>query len=108
MLKKEYISLLNLDLSQNKWRMYKIEITFPDQHFPFFVVKLSWGRMNSYHRSQIHSFEEEGKMHRFLEQTLKRRKRHGYRVFEKSDGFPASPTLQEFEFAGDMGQLLLF
>ncbi len=107
-IRQEWLSLLSLDTAQNRWRTYTIKVTFLEQPSSF-CVQTAWGRMNRYQQSKTDVFDDRPTMLKFLETTLKRRKRHGYQIVEKSQEFPTTPTLSDMPKAKEIqGQLRLF
>jgi predicted DNA-binding WGR domain protein len=105
----EHISLVNIDSSQNKWRSYSIHIVFPPSGSSIFKVICSWGRMNRHQRTLITEFSTADEMAIFIDSILKRRKRNGYQVIDRSDKFPSSPTLDNLPIAKGISiQMKLF
>ncbi len=109
MLNQEYISLVSIEPSKNKWRSYAIQVTTKEDNDDSYQVLCAWGRMNRYQRKLIKNFEAESEMLKFLEALFKRRHKNGYQVVAKSEGFPLSPTLYKIRVTNNIaGQLQLF
>ena len=107
-IRQERLSLLSLNATQNRWRTYTIKITFLEQPASF-CVQTAWGRMNRYQQSRTDVFEDRPTMLKFLDTTLKRRKRHGYKIVDQSQEFPSTPTLLDIPKVKEIqSQLRLF
>ena len=107
MLNQEYISLVSIEPSKNKWRSYAIQVTIKEDKG--YQVLCVWGRMNRYQRKLTKKFVEKPEMLKFLESLFKRRYRNGYQVVTKSESFPHSPTLLKMPKTDNIaGQLQLF
>jgi len=99
---QEYISLVCVDESENKWRSYTIQVT---EH----EVLCAWGRLNRYNRKLQRRFDDKLEMKKYLVSILKRRNRHGYKIIEKSVEFPELDILKQIPVTNNIaGQLRLF
>lgn len=106
---QEYISLISVEPSKNKWRSYAIQITINNKIKDSYKVLCAWGRMNRYQRKLTKNFADESEMLNFLDNLLKRRYRNGYMIVSKSKRFPHSPSLLKIPIINNVaGQLRLF
>jgi len=106
---QEYISLINVNVQENKWRTYTLQVIFPAADSIIYSVVCSWGRLNRYRRSLTLTFDSEKEMKKFLESTLKKRWKNGYQIIDRSEDFPESPTLLLIPETDNVaGQMTLF
>jgi predicted DNA-binding WGR domain protein len=87
-----YLVLQNFQPSENKFRIYIIQLEEKDGKF---IVELSWGRIarTPQHKQQI--FEEKRQFFSFLKSNIATRRRHGYRLVDMSLDFPLFSNLIE-------------
>lgn len=99
---KEYISIVCVDPINNKWRSYALQVSANK------VVCL-WGRMNKYKRALTKNFETTETRDKFIRSILLRRKRNGYKILDKSEGFPNLDIISDMPTTDNIaGQLRLF
>jgi 8-oxo-dGTP pyrophosphatase MutT (NUDIX family)/predicted DNA-binding WGR domain protein len=94
----EYLTLNSITLEKNRKRTYNILIEARINNSSPFRIQCQWGRLGekNYRQTLIVEFDDRDKALYYINNKLKDRKQHNYKIVEKSDNFPNLTALLDF------------
>lgn len=92
-----YLVLRCAGSEDDHYRSYSITVRSMVIERPVYVVNLQWGKPEQEPRSCRIICTDHAELQNLLRQVLRARLRYDYRIVERSESFPESDLLEQFE-----------